>query len=40
MASLTLQGGWQVLRQARAELKGETPSADANGHSHANDHGY
>jgi cation diffusion facilitator family transporter len=40
MASLTLQGGWQVLRQARAELKGETPSADANGHSHANDHGH
>ena len=40
MASLALQGGWQVLRQARAELKGEAPSTDAHGHSHAHDHGH
>jgi Co/Zn/Cd efflux system component len=40
MASLALQGGWQVLRQALAELKGEKPSTDAHGHSHAHDHGH
>jgi Co/Zn/Cd efflux system component len=40
MASLALHGGWQVMRLARAELKGEKSSADAHGHSHANDHGY
>jgi Co/Zn/Cd efflux system component len=39
MASLALQGGWQVLRQALAELKGEKPGTDAHGHSHAHDHG-
>lgn len=38
MASLALQGGWQVLRQARAELRGEKPSGDAHGHTH--DHGH
>ena len=40
MASLALHGGWQVLRQARTELRGEKPSGDAHGHSHAHDHGY
>ena len=35
MASLALQGGWQVLRQARAELGGEKPSGDAHGHRHS-----
>jgi len=40
MASLALQGGWQVPRQARAELRGEKPSGGAQGHSHAHDHGH
>ncbi len=34
MASLALQGGWQVLRQARAELNGEMPSGHGHGHDH------
>lgn len=41
MASLALQGGWQVLRQARAELKGEAMlGGDAHGHSHHHGHGH
>ena len=40
MASLALQGGWQVLRQARAELRGEAPSGDAHGHAHDHGHGH
>ena len=34
MASLALHGGWQVLRQARAELQGETANRHAHDHGH------
>jgi cation diffusion facilitator family transporter len=41
MASLALRGGWQVLTQARAELRGEAPvAAHAHDHAHDHDHGH
>jgi len=44
MASLALRGGWQVLTQARAELRaelrGEAPAAHTHDHDHGHGHGH
>lgn len=41
MASLALRGGWQILKQARAELRGDAAAAaHGHDHDHGHDHGH